>query len=1027
MAKNKWTWFKEIKSPQDLQPKQLEDAYCIKNQACSKGKHRPCKNNPRCVVTIIDKFWSAEEPPASNSEGMLKYDLPYAFAGLKNYGALCYCNVFLQLWYHNRLFRDAIYKWHPVTDGDMDPEVFQATETYLPEANSIIGQLQLIIAEMEFGNAKVVDPLKLVEALSLNQNAHQDPQEFATLFLNIEQYMVENICKKIFMTECNSVIECNECGTARTTPNSMLNFQLPLTSKKQTVQEIIKSTMDGEKMDEENQYFCGVCLKKCDAVKKLEFTKLPPTFVIQVLRSEYNREKNRITKLKTFLEINQEIDLSPFSSETADSTNAKKYKLSAVVVHLGEEVSGGHYIINVKDADKGKWYSFNDSSIEPMHKLCLVEGGKTGKISKVHPDSLLSNCAYMIVYDSVDQPEVVPTLPPWLEMHISTQNAILQTEEGDKQTDENMKNELWQFNKEYFSEILEHIVPKNETGEFLPLSWVTAWAENPQMDDVIENESFLCPHKKLAYNKVSETRLVSNDVADTLFEKYKGGPRLALPQSLCSECIAIRCNLLQLQEAVDKDSKLVTQEMKALKGSESEDSYWVSKATFGRWRTLAKQRIENQLAESGEQNSEQEDEPMEDKASESPEGGKECITNGVSDSEPSEPKRPRLSSETSAEEKEPAAEEEHKKNGHTSPFDMKEFILNSDLVCEHGALSTNESLRRLVPKVVWNTLKLYFPNSLEFPLQTETCETCQDHDLKDSVKLEERVEFAKKLKDSLPALIAFPNTKTSSNKHVRFETPSMRPKTLYVVNFDFVQKLSRFVKNPTKVAPPTEIQNSGLMCKHQLVHVDLGMNGSFDVMPDDKSFWVLIEPSDWEVLIKNFCSDYLIVLQSTHSATEPDQVFPEMCIECLVNRKKNINFNYENSYVHIRRVESDLSPKKMSASKSAPSDPGRSRRRRHKVDFDIKVSAADSIRTVKKEIMKKLDNGSCFSDLHLFSQDGRALDELDRTLREYEISQDTTILLKEDKINEENSDGESCCALTADPEQGFVGTILAQQ
>jgi len=53
-------------------------------------------------------------------------------------------------------YRDTLYRWHPVDDGDMTPELFfeLTQKKYEPEAMSILGQLQVIFAEMEFGNSK---------------------------------------------------------------------------------------------------------------------------------------------------------------------------------------------------------------------------------------------------------------------------------------------------------------------------------------------------------------------------------------------------------------------------------------------------------------------------------------------------------------------------------------------------------------------------------------------------------------------------------------------------------------------------------------------------------------------------------------------------------------------------------------------------------------------------------------------------------------------------------------------------------
>jgi hypothetical protein len=59
---------------------------------------------------------------------------------------------------------------------------------------------------------------------------------------------------------------------------------------------------------------------------------------------------------------------------------------------------------------------------------------------------------------------------------------------------------------------------------------------------------------------------------------------------------------------------------------------------------------------------------------------------------------------------------------------------------------------------------------------------------------ETKQEFAKMMKDQLPALIAFANTEKGSNKHVRFEIHENRPEELYVISYDFILELSKFVK-----------------------------------------------------------------------------------------------------------------------------------------------------------------------------------------------------------------------------------------
>jgi len=83
-----------------------------------------------------------------------------------------------------------------------------------------------------------------------------------------------------------------------------------------------------------------------------------------------------------------------------------------------------------------------------------------------------------------------------------------------------MRTEQWRANKEYMTHIQQEInvgFGNDITGDLVPLKWLISWAENPQTEDKIENDSFLCPHKKLAFNKVFSTRLVSTEVVRSKF------------------------------------------------------------------------------------------------------------------------------------------------------------------------------------------------------------------------------------------------------------------------------------------------------------------------------------------------------------------------------------------------------------------------------------------------------------------------------------------------------------------------------
>lgn len=64
--------------------------------------------------------------------------------------------------------------------------------------------------------------------------------------------------------------------------------------------------------------------------------------------------------------------------------------------------------------------------------------------------------------------------------------------------------------------------------------------------------------------------------------------------------------------------------------------------------------------------------------------------------------------------------------GSPKKSDDNEIIINfnEDLLCEHNALKTPDTSRKLVPQEVWTILKKYFPGAQEYPVTTSPCSNC---------------------------------------------------------------------------------------------------------------------------------------------------------------------------------------------------------------------------------------------------------------------------------------------------------------
>uniref|UniRef100_A0AAX7UQQ2 Ubiquitin carboxyl-terminal hydrolase 48 n=1 Tax=Astatotilapia calliptera TaxID=8154 RepID=A0AAX7UQQ2_ASTCA len=684
LEKAAWRWVETVK-PEEIRQEHIELAYRINLPACKRGAcRRNCKGNPNCLVGIGEQAWLGEIDESAfhsiddpNSERREKN----TFVGLTNLGATCYVNTFLQVWFHNLELRRSLYQLHtsytvkayPLSISDYEPQ-------------SICEHLQYLFALLQNSNRKYIDPSGLVKALGLDTGQQQDAQEFSKLFLSLledtlskqKNPNLRNVIQQQFCGQFSYVTVCNQCGRSSALPSRFYELELNIQGHK-SLTEI--SHMLEEKLDGENRYFCETCQSKQNATRRIKLHSLPPTLNLQLMRFVFDRQTGHKKKLNSFISFPEQLDMGPFLEEKQDEKCV--YELSAVLIHRGISAYSGHYIAHVKDARTGDWYKFNDEEIEKMEGKKLQLGIEEDIAETVKSQTKKPKCskgyhcsrnAYMLVYKVQQEESSGPIrtnveVPAFLQRLVDQDNHKFE-EWCSEMTD--MRKQSVDKGKAKHEEVKElyKLLPARdgEPYEFIPLDWLKKWLDDSTATKEIDSSRFLCSHDKLHPDKVGDSRKVSMQAAQLLYERYGGGPRLN-ESSLCRECVSQRCRVLRLKNQLSEDYKEISN---LVKRTFSGAGFWVGKASLRSWRQLALEQLEEDEHETAHNNSQ---------------------TNGQ-------------------------GPHTNNSKGSNNPYNW--------------GLSILETERKLVSPEVWTKFREYFPKAPEFTQDQEACQQCLVSEEKDN-------------------------------------------------------------------------------------------------------------------------------------------------------------------------------------------------------------------------------------------------------------------------------------------------------
>ena len=359
--------------------------------------------------------------------------------GIQNLGATCYLNTQLQCLAQNPVFLNGIFSWRPVNSSH--------------NMNGVMTKLQKLLAELLVGEDGKYTSLDFSNALGLEHNEQQDPNEFARLlFDRMEESFQQcssdvgtggddlgRLLQRIFHGTTSYETTCMECNKISVRNEGFRDLNLPIvqrqsneeddtgnsdgsdkigkdtaafTKRKRRKQGSIKDAFakrgdtdvqycldqytKAEMLDGDNQYFCDYCKCKQNAKRVMKLTELPPVLNIQLSRYVFDREKFVKKKLMdkvrlpTVLNVNRHGDsVSKNKGEPVE----KKYILCAVMRHQGTSAYSGHYVAEAMDWTTGQWYEFNDETVKVLSESSssFVPGNVSDDEPIVNGDGLMGN------------------------------------------------------------------------------------------------------------------------------------------------------------------------------------------------------------------------------------------------------------------------------------------------------------------------------------------------------------------------------------------------------------------------------------------------------------------------------------------------------------------------------------------------------------------------------------------------------------------------------------------------------------
>ncbi|KAI6118845.1 hypothetical protein EV401DRAFT_2057534 [Pisolithus croceorrhizus] len=837
---------------------------------------KACKNNPNCLNYLGQDKW--EDEGKAREQFLKASDLgfnpmlnardPDLPVGLKNLGATCYANAFLQVWFRDLTFRNGVYQCQPLQDTEKKFE------------DSPIFQLQVTFAALQESGLRVYNPEKFAESLKLSTSEQQDAQEFSKLFmshLDIEfRKQSAPSLKTLISTQFQGQLVygtiCSNCESRSERSNSFLELEINIENNSR-LEDRIAALLQDEKLTGDNRYHCSHCQSLQDATRYTELRALPPVLHFSLLRFVYDFASMERKKSKHNLLFPTTLDMGKFlgrrvntSEDASGERNSHVYELRGVLLHKGASAYHGHYEAQVFDTSSTTWFQFDDDTVTKIDLLGEKRHSSKEIIDILNwsskRDIFSSKDAYMLVYARKEfWPGNPPTSTEPCNSSISHRGVdeISKTNGSPQPTTKipspppRARDLVRALNTTHYEACEQYLSKEKELNErFFELrEWMRSvylhWGvESVDEDSVIVSrqalEGWLSKPLTRAKDEKSGPQPPGEEAAevailsDTLCEHAGTGSTqvsVRSPTDVCETCVKelFTERLYQIQHP-----RIVAEFDNVCDVKPGETGFWLSKAWLKDWR-LQKPRMHVPLY------------------------------------------------------------------GDAAP-DSAEF--RGHVRCEHDQLSLVSTARRSISKEACDILLGIFPHWRPLSTTEAFCSTCET--IINSSK-EDKRELRKKAEDEKARLRHMYDNALIGNTLLLENVPCA------VVSAHFVRLWRKWLGRPTDISRPDVVETSTLFCEH----------GNLVFDPNAPNDWdcniALIQLSEWVVLEGLYrCGPVVSVekriIEDPNGFLDTKFVHPiPVCHDCRMSRRSN----YELTDITVRLQSGHVHTEQNSASRSGES------------------------------------------------------------------------------------------------------------